>query len=50
VLDRLHAQGTRVHASPACGAWSWPAAAGALQGHCERERARRYWHHRSVPE
>ncbi len=42
VLDRLRARGVVVHASPICGAWRW---VGAAQGVCERDVARRYWHH-----
>jgi len=41
VLARYRERGIAVVASPACGAWRWPADAAAT---CERERARRYWH------
>ncbi|HEX6363770.1 MAG TPA: DNA internalization-related competence protein ComEC/Rec2, partial [Albitalea sp.] len=45
VLDRYAERGIAVVATPACGAWRWPAdAAGA--GVCTRDAARRYWHHR----
>ena len=35
--------------SPSCGAWEWP---GGVQGEgvCERDRRRRYWHHRMLPQ
>lgn len=42
VLDRLRARGVVVHTSPACGAWRWD---GTAQGVCQRDTARRYWHH-----
>jgi competence protein ComEC len=50
VLDRLQGHGANVHASPSCGAWSWPAAADVAQGRCERDTARRYWHRPAVQE
>lgn len=48
VLARYRARGIAVVASPSCGAWTWRAG-GAW---CERDVARRYWHHRAadVPE
>lgn len=45
VLARYAERGVRVVASPACGAMHWRSAAvEAVQ--CERQMARRYWHHR----
>ena len=43
VLARYRAWGIEVVRSDACGAWTWDA-----QGveRCQRETARRYWHHR----
>jgi len=41
VLARYRERGIAVVASPACGAWRWPADGDAT---CERDRARRYWH------
>ncbi len=32
--------------SDRCGAWTLPAGVAATEGVCEREAARRYWHHR----
>jgi competence protein ComEC len=46
VIDRLQDRGALVHTSPGCGAWHW---AGPSQGFCEREVARRYWHHAGHP-
>ncbi|MDP3082403.1 MAG: DNA internalization-related competence protein ComEC/Rec2 [Rubrivivax sp.] len=46
VQARYEARGISFVRSDRCGAWTL-AADGA--SHCERERARRYWHHRSVP-
>jgi competence protein ComEC len=43
VLARYAERGVRVVRSDRCGAWTW---AGDGAGHCERERRRRYWHHR----
>ena len=45
VLDRYAARGSTVVVSPACGAAYWRSAEPGQVG-CERERARRYWHHR----
>ncbi|HEY2561911.1 MAG TPA: DNA internalization-related competence protein ComEC/Rec2 [Caldimonas sp.] len=45
VLARYRERGIEVVASPACGAWQWRAG-GPEDGSCERETARRYWHHR----
>jgi len=44
VLDRYRERGIAIVASPACGAWQWPAD-GAAAGSCERDTGRRYWHH-----
>jgi competence protein ComEC len=44
VVARYRARGIAVVASPACGAWHWPGGA-AGQGVCQRDAARRYWHH-----
>ena len=44
VVARYEDQGVRVAASAACGAARWSSSAPA-QLHCERESARRYWHH-----
>ncbi|MCR5881548.1 DNA internalization-related competence protein ComEC/Rec2 [Rhizobacter sp. J219] len=41
VTERLKARGVRIEASAACGAWQW----GGGEAVCERDRARRYWHH-----
>jgi competence protein ComEC len=48
VLDRYRERDIAIVASPACGAWQWRAD-GAADGACEREVARRYWHHRAEP-
>jgi competence protein ComEC len=42
VMARLRERGIEVLTSPHCGAWTWRGDAGAA--HCERDRARRYWH------
>ncbi|QEA12042.1 DNA internalization-related competence protein ComEC/Rec2 [Comamonas flocculans] len=44
VVQRYRERGITLVASPRCGAARWSSADGEL--HCERERARRYWHHR----
>lgn len=44
VLARYRGAGMTIVASPSCGAWTWRAEGGA----CERDAARRYWHHRAV--
>jgi len=46
VLARLHERDVLVAASPSCGAWRWRSDRPAAAGVCERDRARRYWHHR----
>jgi competence protein ComEC len=45
VLERYRARGVPVLDSPHCGAAQWRSAQ-ALQVTCQRELARRYWHHR----
>ncbi len=44
VLDRYRERGIAIVASPTCGAWQWRGD-GAAGGECQREIARRYWHH-----
>src|SRR4030095_6210087 len=44
VTARYRARGSTVVTSRACGAWRWPGGA-AGQGDCQRDVARRYWHH-----
>jgi len=46
VLERYLERGIAVHASPDCGAWHGPTPTAPL-GACERDLARRYWHHGS---
>jgi competence protein ComEC len=46
VLARYAARGIAVVRSDRCGAFTWPAEG---EPRCEREAARRYWHHRSQP-
>ncbi len=46
VLARYARYGVPVARSDDCGAWFWPAG-GPPQ--CERQRARRYWHHQPQP-
>ena len=45
VLQRYRERGIALQASPACGAWQWPAGDSA-EGVCQRDVALRYWHHR----
>ena len=45
VVARYRERGIALHASPSCGAYLWPGEAGA-EGTCQRDAARRYWHHR----
>ncbi|MET0333096.1 MAG: DNA internalization-related competence protein ComEC/Rec2, partial [Rhizobacter sp.] len=45
VMERLRAQGARVETSATCGAWRWTGADGESAGECQRDIARRYWHH-----
>ncbi len=47
VVARFRALGVELQRSDECGAWHWDVQ-GA--GRCERERARRYWHHRANAE
>jgi competence protein ComEC len=44
VERRYRARGVQWQRSDACGAWTWAAGGGM---HCQRETARRYWHHRA---
>ena len=46
VLERYRERGIAIVASPACGAWQWRADGAAATAACERDAARRYWHHR----
>jgi len=43
VLARYRERGILVVASPACGAWQWPADSEPGVARCERDAARRYW-------
>ena len=56
VLQRYVERGIEIDATSACGAWAWDAArssgslnagqhTGQSAGLCQRDRARRYWHH-----
>jgi competence protein ComEC len=48
VLERYRERGIAIVVSPACGAWHWPqdgADTGQRNGSCQRQSARRYWHH-----
>ena len=45
VLARYTERGIVIVASPACGAWRWPAGG---EAQCERWVRRRYWHHPGV--
>nr|HET7859738.1 DNA internalization-related competence protein ComEC/Rec2 [Caldimonas sp.] len=45
VVERYRERGIAVVATAACGAWQWRAD-GPEDGSCERDVARRYWHHR----
>ena len=47
VLQRYRDRGIALQASPACGAWRWPAG-GSAEGECQRDAGLRYWHHRSA--
>jgi competence protein ComEC len=49
VLARYRERGIATVASPACGAWRWTGVASG-QGVCQRDAARRYWHHPAEPE
>jgi competence protein ComEC len=48
VLARYRERGIAIVASPACGDWQWRGN-GAAAGTCQREIARRYWHHAIEP-
>jgi len=50
VLMRLDERGSAVHTSPACGAWWWRSGTDIAAASCERDTARRYWHHRAAAE
>jgi competence protein ComEC len=45
VLARYGERGIAVRTSPACGAFTWPGDEDHHQGICQRDAARRYWHH-----
>jgi competence protein ComEC len=57
VVQRLAGRGITLHRSDRCGAWQWPSApvTGRSRapsddnGICQREHARRYWHHPGQP-
>lgn len=47
VLQRYAQRAVTVVDSPHCGAWTWQSwRTDVPQGQCQRDRARRYWHHR----
>lgn len=46
VVERYRARGIPLVASPACGAWTWWSGTAPSEGMCQRDRERRYWHHR----
>ncbi len=48
VVQRYRDRGIGIVASPACGAWRWLASDGT-EGVCQRDAARRYWHHAIAP-
>jgi len=53
VVARYRERGIAVVGSPACGAWRWPHAGSRtelLNGTCERQVARRYWHFAAEPD
>jgi competence protein ComEC len=50
VLARLDERGAAVQTSPACGAWWWHSGTAVATATCERDTARRYWHHRATIE
>jgi competence protein ComEC len=45
VVARYRELGIALQASPACGAWTWRSDRAPGAGTCQREAARRYWHH-----
>jgi competence protein ComEC len=49
VVARYRERGIVLHASPSCGAYLWPGDSAEAQGVCQRDVARRYWHHRAEP-
>lgn len=48
VVSRYRQRGIVMFDSASCGAWQWPGGAQG-QGVCQRDVARRYWHHRPQP-
>lgn len=48
VLERYRALGTELAASPDCGAWHWHSESPG-NAVCQRDAARRYWHHGPAP-
>lgn len=46
VVERYRAFGVPLIDSPSCGAWRWRSERPPSEGICQRDRARRYWHHR----
>ncbi len=49
VVQRYRERGIALRMSPACGAWQ-RTADGERTGLCQRDAARRYWHHGGAPE
>jgi competence protein ComEC len=45
VTSRYRERGVLLHASPGCGAWTWRSDQAPRAGVCQRDVARRYWHH-----
>jgi competence protein ComEC len=51
VLARYARRDIHVVRTDLCGAWTWASQGGALgSGQCERQRAKRYWHHQGIVE
>ncbi|WP_280150853.1 DNA internalization-related competence protein ComEC/Rec2 [Piscinibacter sp. XHJ-5] len=48
VVARYRRRGIIVFDTASCGAWQWPGGPQG-QGVCQRDVARRYWHHRPLP-
>lgn len=48
VVERYRARGVELAGSPDCGAWQWRSEAPAITV-CQRDAARRYWHHGPAP-
>jgi competence protein ComEC len=46
VVARYRELGIVLQASPGCGAWTWRSDRPADAASCQRDAARRYWHHR----